>query len=92
MTKDLEHKLAPEELERAINTIAYLEDLYDDTHKYLHKLNRSLNKPMLSFAPAPQTLNMIYNNLENVQTLLIGMRHDSDYLEIKDIMLRRDKK
>ena len=84
--KDLANKLTPVELERAITTVAYLEDLYGDVHKYLHKLNRILKKPILSISPVPHHLHIIANNLENIQILLIATRNDADYLEVKEIM------
>ena len=77
------------ELERALQQVVYLEDLYDDTNSYLHKLTRSLSKGYVSLSITPQYLHMIKNSLDTVNMLLEGMRYDPDYLALKQILKDR---
>jgi len=90
--KNIEENMSEIELERALNQVITMEDLYDDVNSYLHKVNRALKKPYVSVSPIPQHLLIISNCLETMQTILIGMRSDSDYIALKDILKKRGGK
>jgi hypothetical protein len=89
--KQLEENLSSVELERALFQLSILEDLYDDVHSYLHKLNRITKDPFISLGCLDYA-GIIENSLKTMQSVLFDIRTDVTYNAVKDILKERGGK